>query len=84
MIIEVLGERNQDRADELAGKLKDILKDQARVVRSTVRGEIRLIGLDDSVTTKEVLDVVARNGNCKEEDVKTGPIRQMNNGLYTV
>lgn len=30
MIIEVLGEKNQDRADELAGKLKSILEDQAR------------------------------------------------------
>lgn len=84
MIIEILGQNEHDRADALADKLKTILKDQAKVVRPMVRDEIRLIGLDDSVSKEEVMYVVAQNGNCKEEDVKTGPIRQMNNGLFTV
>lgn len=84
MVIKVLGKNEQECADALADKLKDVLKDQARVVRPMIRGEIRLIGMDDSVTKEEVCQVIVQTGGCKEEDIKIGPIRQMNNGLFTV
>ncbi|KAL6416662.1 hypothetical protein ACFW04_013268 [Cataglyphis niger] len=82
MLIEVIGPDGQDRAKIL--ETKELLKNQAKVVRPMIRGEIRLIGLDDSVTPEEVLFVVAQNGECSEDEIRTGPIRQMNNGLYTI
>ncbi|XP_070162504.1 uncharacterized protein [Polyergus mexicanus] len=84
MIIEVLGSDSRDRADALAEKLKTIFQNQVKVVRPMVRGEIRLVGFDDSVSVEEVKHVVAQNGECKEEETKAGPIRKMNNGLFTV
>lgn len=84
MIIEVLGPDSHDRADALADKLKTILQNQVKVIRPMVKSDIRLVGLDDSVSVEEVMYVVAQNGTCKEEEIKTGPIRKMNNGLSTV
>ncbi|XP_070162539.1 uncharacterized protein [Polyergus mexicanus] len=47
LLIEVLDPDGVDKANALVDKLRDILHDQARVVRPTIKGEIRLIGLDD-------------------------------------
>lgn len=45
VIIEVSGPNNSDKANKLAGKLRDVLKDEAYVSRPTVKGELRIIGL---------------------------------------
>ncbi|KMQ86483.1 reverse transcriptase [Lasius niger] len=37
-----------------------------------IMGDLRIIGLDDSVVTEEVADVVAALGGCKASEVKTG------------
>lgn len=84
MIIEVLGPNSFSRANTLAEKLKGVFLEQARVVRPTVKGEIRLVGLDDSVTVEEVICVIAQNGECNQDEVKVGTIRPMINGLHTV
>lgn len=67
MLIEVLDPDSSRRADALADKLKDILQDQAKVVRPMVRGKIRLVGLDDSVSVDEIISVVAGDGACRED-----------------
>lgn len=56
------------------------LSDVATITRSVIKGEMRLIGLDDSVTVA----AVAREGNCEEDEVKPGSIRPMFNGLGSV
>lgn len=84
MIIEVIGPDGSDRANALTDRLRSVLKDQAKVARPVVKGEIRLVGLDDSVSADEVIYTVAQNGGCREEEVRTGSIRSMNNGLYTI
>lgn len=84
MLIEVLGPDSQDRAKALATKLQDTLKDQAKVVRPTIKDEIRLTGMDDSVSPEEILYTVSLHGECDESDIRLGQIRQMNNGLFTV
>ncbi|XP_029670925.1 uncharacterized protein LOC115240097 [Formica exsecta] len=84
MIIEILGPNGSDRANALAEKLRNVLQDQAKVARPIVKGEIRLVGLDDSISENEVACVVTQYGGCKEEEIKVGTIRPMNNGLFTV
>lgn len=54
------------------------------VTRPTVKGEIRLIGLNDSTTEEEIRCVIAETGGCMQEEVKTGPIRKLRNGLGTI
>lgn len=80
-IIEIPGVDSAKRADDLAARLRAVLGEEARIARPVVRGELRVVGLDDSVTPEEVRSVIARDGNCSEEDVRTGPIRVLNNGL---
>lgn len=54
------------------------------MARPTVKGELRLIGLDDSTTEEEARSVLAGIGGCNRDEVKTGPIRMMRNGLGTI
>lgn len=83
-IIEVMGPDSTKKANALADKLRAVFHDQAKIARPVVEGEIRLVGLDDSVSMAEVAYTVAYYGECSEEEVKVGPIRPMNNGLFTV
>lgn len=54
------------------------------VARPSVKGELRIIGLDDTVSFEEVASVVADLGSCLCADVKVGSIRLMANGLGSV
>jgi hypothetical protein len=51
------------------------------VSRPTIKGEIRIIGLDDSVDNAEIQRVVAEKGGCKTEEVRAGQVRTMSNGM---
>ncbi|KMQ92252.1 gag-pol polyprotein [Lasius niger] len=84
ILIEVLGPGGAGKALALRDKLHEVLQDQAVVSRPVAKGEIRLVGLDCTVSTDEVLDIVAGLGGCLRNDVKVGMIRPLNNGLYTV
>lgn len=83
-LIEIPGPDGQKKADELASKLREVLSDVATISRPVVRGEMRLVGLDDFVTIAEVKAVITREGVCEEEEVKPGPIRPIFNGLGSV
>lgn len=83
-LVEIAGPEGATKAESLAGKLKQVLRDQAVVARPSVKGELRLIGLDDSSTEEEAKCVLANIGGCDPEEVKTGPIRKMRNGLETI
>lgn len=83
-MIEIPGPDGPKKADELAARLREVLGNDAMVSRPVIKGEVRLVGLDDSVSIAEVRAVIAKEGDCVEEDVKPGPIRQMYNGLGSV
>lgn len=83
-IIELPGVDSAKKADDLADRLRAVFGATAKVARPLVRGEIRLTGLDDSVTQEEVRSVIAREGQCPVDNVRTGPIRVLNNGLGAV
>lgn len=53
--MEVSGENSAARADLLAEKLREVLADTpARVQRPTKTAEVRVTGLDESVTPTEI------------------------------
>lgn len=83
-LIEIPGSDGARLADELAVELRKVFKDEAFVSRPFMKGELRLFGLDDSVTSFEVAEVIADLGGCKPDEVKVGQIRLMSNGLRTV
>ncbi|XP_032688973.1 uncharacterized protein LOC116852579 [Odontomachus brunneus] len=85
ILMEIMGPDGRGKAEALVAKLKEALQDDGVVVtRPVVKGEIRIIGLDDSVTCEEVRDVVASSGNCTPEEVRTGDLRKMSNGLSMI
>lgn len=46
MIIEIMGPDRTNKAKILEEKLRNVLQEEAKVVRPVSRGELRLVGLD--------------------------------------
>lgn len=84
ILIEIPGENRNKKAEELKNRIAGVLGEAARVTRPTVKGEIRIMGMDDSVVPEEVADVLAVLGKCDPEEIKVGTIRPMRNGMNMV
>ncbi|KAF9790221.1 hypothetical protein SFRURICE_010881 [Spodoptera frugiperda] len=81
----VPGATSSPSADALAERLRACLgADEARVSRPTKCLDLRILGLDDSVTAEEIVAVVARTGGCPADQVKAGTIRAGNSGRTVV
>lgn len=80
-LIEIPGPDGARLADELASELRNLFKDEEHISRPYMKGELRLIGLDDSVSSFEIMEVMAEAGGCKSGEVKVGQLRPMSNGL---
>ncbi|KYQ51986.1 hypothetical protein ALC60_08904 [Trachymyrmex zeteki] len=83
LIWEVRGPESKAKADRLAEKLSAALadRDDVRVSRPAKSAELRVSGLDDSVTSKEVAEELARSSECPSLQFKVGDIRRAPNGL---
>ncbi|XP_067216852.1 uncharacterized protein [Linepithema humile] len=86
VIIEIPGANRTQKADTLAGKLREAFGERKEgeeviISRLSVKGELRIIGLDDSVDAAEVQGAVAEKGGCTVEEVRVGQIQRMTNGL---
>lgn len=84
IIIEVLGADGAAKADNLAVRIREVVGQVAHVARPYAKGEVLLIGLDDSVSREEITRAVAEVGKCTEDSIRTGPIRPMRSGLGMV
>lgn len=58
-----------------------MLDEIANIARPMKRRELRITGLDDSVTQDEVVCVLAGIGDCGTQEIRTGPIRPTRSGL---
>lgn len=84
-VLEIPGETSGSSADALAEKLRASLDaDEARVSRPVRCADLRILGLDDSVTEEEVVAAVTRTGGCPAEQVKAGTLRPDLSGMRTV
>ncbi|XP_076764967.1 uncharacterized protein LOC143431873 [Xylocopa sonorina] len=85
LILEITGESNEAKAAILAEKLRAALsEDGVTISTPTKKGEVRLHGIEDSISKDEVLRNLATIGECAETDIKTGPLRRTYTGLNTV
>ncbi|KMQ90130.1 reverse transcriptase [Lasius niger] len=57
---------------------------QATVACPVTYGELRFVGLDDTILPEEVVQFIACEGKCEEVDIKIGNIQPMRNGLNTI
>jgi len=83
-IIEIPGEDAAEKADRLADRLRSVLGSEVVIARPSVKGEVRILGLDDTVTTDEVVSVISDLGKCSSTDVRVGVIRPLASGLGVV
>lgn len=81
IVIEVPGVETSGLADELAGRLRAVYGETAIVARPKVKVELHFIGIDDSVLPMEISVMVAEFGGCRLDEVDTGAIRPMRNGM---
>ncbi|XP_050361228.1 uncharacterized protein LOC126780649 [Nymphalis io] len=65
-----------EQADKLAEKLRTVLDGVASVVRPVKRVELKVTGLDDSVTKDKLVAAVARAGNCSPDSVRCGVLQR--------
>lgn len=85
IILEIPGENSSGRADQLAERLRRELQDKpVRITRPVKAAEIRISGLDESVSKEELMAAIANVGNCPIDEVKIGDIRRSTNGLGSV
>ncbi|XP_059063005.1 uncharacterized protein LOC131855725 [Achroia grisella] len=83
-ILEIPGSQSGEKADALAQKLREVLgENPVQVSRPTKTAEMRIMGLDDSVTPEDIAQAVSRDGECAPEEVKAGEIRLNPSGLGT-
>ncbi|KMQ90966.1 hypothetical protein RF55_9221 [Lasius niger] len=84
-LIEIMDTDGKDKAKPLLGKLRALLpEEQAVIARPVTSGELRFVGLDDTISAEEVACFIASEGKCDLKDVKTGSIQPMRNGLNTI
>ncbi|KZC05516.1 hypothetical protein WN55_07091 [Dufourea novaeangliae] len=83
-ILEVPGPESAAKTDALAARLAAVFRGtDVHVSRPGRTAEMRLTGLDESVTAAAVAAAVARVGGCAAAEVRSGEIRRNASGLGT-
>lgn len=75
IVIRIPGAEHHKKADELAGRLRGVLGDGVNIGRPVRKGEIMITGLDDSVSSDEIVKRLSETGDCLIENIKIGQIR---------
>ncbi|XP_011859427.1 PREDICTED: uncharacterized protein LOC105556923 [Vollenhovia emeryi] len=83
-LIEIAGSDGTEKADTLARKLKETLGPEAVVSRPIAKGELRIMGLDSSVSVDELRAAVVDASGCADGDIRVDPFRRTPSGLYSV
>ncbi|XP_039309913.1 uncharacterized protein LOC120358737 [Solenopsis invicta] len=77
------GKRGASKADKLAEELVAALGDSGvKVSRPVPTSEVRVAGLDDSVTAAEVAASIAVAGGCAAADIRVNGLRPGTGGLH--
>jgi hypothetical protein len=85
LLLEITGRVADRKASRLAERMAEDLRDypvKVTVPRRTA--ELRVSGLEDSVTLEEVVTAVAKAGGCCAEEVNVGVIRTVPRRLGSV
>lgn len=81
LIVEIPGEDREKKAAELAQKFSAVLQDKGVAVSRPMKcAEMRLCGLDETMTREEVVPPL---GGCSATDIRVGEIRMLRSGSGT-
>ncbi|KYN29063.1 hypothetical protein ALC57_01511, partial [Trachymyrmex cornetzi] len=83
LLLEIPGKEGASKADVLAGKLKEALGNEKDVLitRPEKMADIRLRDLEESTKKEDILEALAKKGECSKDIIKLGDIVSANNGL---
>ncbi|XP_046740518.1 uncharacterized protein LOC124407951 [Diprion similis] len=88
VLIEIPGPENAKKADALAVQLTRVIAvrygDTVSVTRPVTKGELRVQGLDGSMSSGELAGILAEQGGCKPDEIRVGVPRGTPNGLFSV
>ncbi|XP_076545150.1 uncharacterized protein LOC143305430 [Osmia lignaria lignaria] len=86
LVLEIAGTERVAKAVALASRLRTVFyrSEEVRVSCPVKMGEVRLIGLEESVAREEAAAAVVTAGGCTAADVKVGEIRTPPRGLERV
>lgn len=79
--LELPKELDASKADLVAEKLRPVLAGLADVARPTKCTDVRIVDLDDSVTSEQVAAAVAKAGNCAVDLVKARGMQRGPGGM---
>lgn len=84
VILEIPGEQSAEKADLLVIKLREALQEKGvRVSRPVKSVDMRVTGLDESVSGEELAIALARAGSCSSAELKVGEPKRGPSGLGT-
>lgn len=83
VIFEISGDNNIEKADALAGRIREVTSGQegVKIDRPLKTAEVRVRGLEWSTTAREVAEAIAEKTRCQRDSIKTGEIRRSPQGL---
>lgn len=85
LILEITGDEGGRKASLLAERMADVLRGiPVRVSVPQKTAEMRVTGLDDSVTLDEVMAAVAEAGGCRTDEITVGELHRAPRGLTSV
>lgn len=84
LLIQVASERNKEKADILANRMRNIVGSEARIARPSRKAEMKVTGIDEDTTPEEVAEAVAQEGQCDRSEVTAGAIRRNRMGLGSI
>ncbi|KAF9404734.1 hypothetical protein HW555_014191 [Spodoptera exigua] len=82
-LFEFMGANGAAEADRVAEKLRQVFPEGIWISRPTKCAELRIVGLDDSVTEEVIREAVARRTGCSQEAVRVSAIRDGPGGAGT-
>lgn len=82
VLIEVPCADSKNLAKKLRSRAATVLGNEAIVSHPEIKGEICIVGFDESVGASEIATEIAKIGECNTNEVTVTPIMPMRNGLY--
>lgn len=84
-IIEISGPECSNKARKLADKLQEILsEDKATITTPNIKGELRIVGLEESISKEEIGWAIEEEGGCERKDIRIGEIKRTRRGMGVV
>lgn len=85
MILEIPGPEAAPKADKLAARITEVLAEKGvKVSRPVKTAELRITGMDDSISPDQVKEEIVKKTKCARDSVKVGNMVASPSGLFSL